>query len=178
MKITREQAIKLLRDLNQPVPESLSIERITMKLDFIPYIINEKTDAKESQELLNQFLIAIANEEDVLVEDQNETSIVEPVTKELNFFDQLVHTHFRNKDGTRRKAGVIQAIVEFLCGASEEEPINKQDLVQKIHERFPNKNERSIMASINSQVPTRLKSVRGIKVSSSKSGYWISENDQ
>jgi hypothetical protein len=178
MIITLPQAIKLLRDLELPVSDKWSVDRIAQKLDWIPYCVNEQTDAKESQELLNELLIAIADDNDIIIQSDQGDAMIEPVLAEESFFNKLVQKHFLNKDGTRRKAGVIQSIVEFLCGASEESPINKQDLVKKIIARFPRKTERSIMSSINSQVPTQLRVMRQIKVSTSREGYWIAEENQ
>ena len=178
MIITLQQAIKLLRDLELPVSDKWSVDRIAQKLDWIPYCVNEQTDAKESQEILNQLLIAIADEDDIIIQSEDGDAIMEPVLAEDSFFNKLVQKHFLNKDGSRRKPGVIQAIVEFLCEASEESPINKQDLVKKIVTRFPRKSERSIMASINSQVPAQLRVMKKIKVSTNKQGYWIAEEDQ
>jgi hypothetical protein len=178
MIITLQQAIKLLRDLELPVSDKWSVDRIAQKLDWIPYCVNEQTDAKESQEILNQLLIAIADEADIIIQSEDGDAIMEPVLAEDSFFNKLVQKHFLNKDGSRRKPGVIQAIVEFLCEASEESPINKQDLVKKIVTRFPRKSERSIMASINSQVPAQLRVMKKIKVSTNKQGYWIAEEDQ
>jgi len=178
MIIILDQAIKLLRDLELPVSEKWSVERISQKLDWIPYVVNEDTDAKESQDLLNKLLIAIAEDDDVIIQSEEGDAIMEPLVSEGTFYHKLIQKHFLNKDGSRRKVGVIQSIVEFLCDASEESPINKQDLVAKIISRFPRKSERSIMASINSQVPTQLRVVRSIRVSSSKKGYWISEENQ
>ena len=178
MIITLQQAIKLLRDLELPVSDKWSVDRIAQKLDWIPYCVNEQTDAKESQEILNQLLIAIADEDDIIIQSEDGDAIMEPVLAEDSFFNKLVQKHFLNKDGSRRKPGVIQAIVEFLCEASEESPINKQDLVKKIVTRFPRKSEKSIMASINSQVPAQLRVMKKIKVSTNKQGYWIAEEDQ
>ena len=179
MKISTQSAIKLLDDLGLPVTERWTAVRIAQSIDWIPYVVNEDTDAGESQEVLDDLLVAISEGNDIVIEDTNGLSAIAPPTVVRgSYLDVLIQKHFLNLDGTRRKPGIIQALVEFLCNASEDDPINKPDLVKRVQDRFPTKSEKAVMASIDSQIPTRLRSVRGIVVSSNKQGYWISGDDQ
>lgn len=179
MNITTQSAIKLLDDLGLPVTERWTAVRIAQSIDWIPYVVNEDTDAGESQEVLDDLLVAISEGNDIVIEGSNGQSVyVPPAIARGSYLDVLIQKHFLNLDGSRRKPGIIQALVEFLCNASEDNPINKPDLVQLVQNRFPTKLEKAVMASIDSQIPTRLRSVRGIVVSSNKQGYWISADDQ
>ncbi len=72
-----------------------------------------------------------------------------------------------------RGPGVIASIVEFLGAATEEKPINKDRLVEKLKKRFPDRQETAMMKTINVQVPNRLKTDKKINVKKNDKGYWI-----
>lgn len=162
MKIVRDDLVYLFEILGSPTAGSWGLVRLRTKLECLPMNVTEETDAGECQDILNWILEAISEEEDI--------DIIEVLPEDQK---PLIETHFKNKDGSRRKAGVIQTLVEFLQESSEDDPINKTDLCNKVLERFPNKTEKAVMSSIDSQVPTRLKTVKGIEVHRNKNGYWI-----
>lgn len=162
MKIIKDDLVYLFEILGSPTAGTWNDKRLAKKLEVLPMNVDEETDAEDCQELLNEILVAISEEQEIEILDVPEEEI-----------KPLIESHFLKKDGTRRKAGTIQTLVEFLQEASEENPINKNDLCQKVLERLPNKTEKSVMSSIDSQVPTRLKQVKGIIVHKNKNGYWI-----
>lgn len=162
MIIVRDDLVYLFEILGSPTAGNWDETRLRKKIEVLPLNVTEETDAEECQDLLDAILVSISEEEEI--------QIIEVLPEDQK---PLIETHFKNKDGSRRKAGVIQTLVEFLQEASEADPLSKTDLCNKVLERLPNKTEKSVLSSIDSQVPTRLKQVKGIIVHKNKNGYWI-----
>ena len=73
----------------------------------------------------------------------------------------------------KKKVGVISSIVVLLKEATKEDPISKEGLHKRLVEKFPDRSYAGMMATISSQVPSRLISDKGLKIEKSKNGFWI-----
>ena len=72
------------------------------------------------------------------------------------------------------KPGVIMSIVEFLQGASKTKPLSRDDVADKLAERFPERPRKSMRTTCSKQIPHYLKKFKDIDVSGdSKNGFWI-----
>ena len=91
----------------------------------------------------------------------------------------------KDKDGKKKgppksaggdgKPGIIASIVEFLQDATEEKPISKKKILEKLVKRFPDREADSMARTINVQVPNRIKNDKGLVVAKNdKNQYWIS----
>lgn len=69
--------------------------------------------------------------------------------------------------------GVIASIREFLEEASEESPISRDRLLEKLCQRFPERDARGMRNTIQTQLHNRLCREQGVNLRSSKAGYWI-----
>lgn len=69
--------------------------------------------------------------------------------------------------------GVIGSIVEFLESANSKKPLSKQALVEKLCKRFPDRPSEGMAKTVNVQVPTRIRTDKGINVQKNENGYWI-----
>ena len=76
-----------------------------------------------------------------------------------------------NKDG--KTPGVIHSIIEFLKAGSKARPVTKQDIIQQLHARFPDRSVTSMTNTVNIQVPNRLRVDRDITVHKNDKGYWV-----
>lgn len=77
------------------------------------------------------------------------------------------------KEKAKTGPGVIASIEEFLRGASEDKPLSKEKLADKLAARFADHERDSMLRTINVQVPNRLKVDKEIIVHKNKGGYWI-----
>lgn len=73
----------------------------------------------------------------------------------------------------KKKVGVISAIIVLLKEATKDAPISKEGLHKRLVEKFPDRSYAGMMATISSQVPSRLISDKGLKIEKSKNGFWI-----
>lgn len=69
--------------------------------------------------------------------------------------------------------GVIGSIQEFLEAASEDKPLSKDAIVAKLLKRFPDRNEESLGSTVAQQVPTKLRSQKGLNIQKNDKGYYL-----
>ena len=69
--------------------------------------------------------------------------------------------------------GVIATIVECLKKAKKSSPVSKDDILEVLVERFPDRTADAMLKTINTQVPGRLKSEKGLKIVKVDGGYYI-----
>jgi hypothetical protein len=69
--------------------------------------------------------------------------------------------------------GVIASIVEFLREATEATPLSKAGILAKLTERFPDRPPEAMKKTIGCQVPSRLRSEKGLAVRQNAGGFWI-----
>src|SRR5690606_3546912 len=77
------------------------------------------------------------------------------------------------KAGGEKGPGVIASIIEFLEAASEEKPLSKDKIVERLAKRFPDRDPESMSKTVAVQVPNRLKSDKGLNIKKNDRGYWI-----
>lgn len=71
--------------------------------------------------------------------------------------------------------GVIGSIVEFLKAGSAKKPVSKTELVEKLSARFPDRSPESMKATVNVQLPNRLRVDKELDVQKNDNGYWIAK---
>lgn len=73
--------------------------------------------------------------------------------------------------------GIIASIEEWLRAATASKPLSKEDLVKKLSQRFKDRDPESMGKTVAVQVPSRLKTDKGITVQTKKvdglTKYWI-----
>jgi hypothetical protein len=73
----------------------------------------------------------------------------------------------------KSKQTVVASIIEFLGEGTPEKPVQKEDVLGRLAERFPEKDEQSIQNTFGTLVPGRLWELKEIEVIKSPRGYWI-----
>ena len=74
--------------------------------------------------------------------------------------------------------GVIASIVDFLKEADEQNPLTKEDLLNKLCEAFPDRERDKMHTTVTVQVPNRLAVerkllVKKVKGQGKRTAYWI-----
>jgi hypothetical protein len=83
------------------------------------------------------------------------------------------------KEARKEPVGVVASIVEFLSRASAERPLTKARLVEKLAKRFPEKDPQSMRNTVNTQISTSLRVLKGIEVQrDGEGGFWIETDDE
>lgn len=72
--------------------------------------------------------------------------------------------------------GVIASIVEFLRGATEAAPVTKAEILTRLVARFPDRTAEAMKKTIGCQLPSRLRSEKGLDVRQNERGFWIAPN--
>ena len=188
-KVTKKALVKLFVDLGFPTATKWAVSRLQTKVEGLPDIIDEDTDAGESQELLDNLLVALDNEDEISVQEKEDASPEkedaspekEDASPEKETFTagpedpetEPPKSKPKSTDnGKPKKVGVIASIVEILSAASETNPISKENLLHFLEKRFPERESKAMVSTISTQVPSRLKSAKGIIVSKDNEGGW------
>jgi len=203
-KVTKTALVKLFVSLGFPTATKWDVSRLKKKVEGLPDVIDEDTDAGDSQDLLDNLLIALDNEDGISVQDEDdvvkdEDDVVkdeDDVVKETFTAgpevgrDIVVETETKKKkkkkkvanhlppegepkdNGKPKKVGVIASIVEFLSASDEKKPMTKETLLGKLEKRFPDRESKSMISTIATQVPSRLKLSKGIICSKNNEGGW------
>lgn len=78
------------------------------------------------------------------------------------------------KPGSPKKPGVIAAIVRELTAASKKKPATKEAVLAVLVSEFPERGEKAMRSTISSQVPSGLKTEKGLIVQTDgKGGWWL-----
>ena len=151
-KVSTQAATKLFMDLEFPTAAKWSSSRLEKKMEGLPDVIDEDTDAGESGDLLEEVLLALDNDESVKVVSNDipeEEEVV--VEKYVGDFGETVEKKVLKKSAkkkpvkkkktekkktekkpTSKSKGVIATIVQLLEAASESKPISKDDLLEEL----------------------------------------------
>ena len=187
MNVNDKAATKLFVDLGFPTASKWSAARLEKKIEGLPDIIDEDTEAGDSEDLLEKILAALDDDEGVKVVDSVPTEKEEEEVKTIlgpGEGDKPPKKKKKKKEEPKeeskplpekkpiRKGGVIATIVEILEAASEKKPITKEDILGKLIKKFPGKEPASMMSTIKTQVPSRLKLAKGIIVEKNNEGGW------
>lgn len=168
MKVLQSQATALFEILGFPTANKWSAIRMEKKIMGLPDVVDENTDAKDQQQLLDDLLVAIDIGEEIHVQsDVEEEAPKKKKTAKAK----------KAKEPKPKKVGIIATIIEVLNAASEKSPVTKQGILDVLSERFPERKPESMLRTVSVQVPTRLRVDKEIIVSKSKDGYWINESN-
>jgi hypothetical protein len=74
------------------------------------------------------------------------------------------------KETKPKGPGVIASVLEFLTEASAKAPVTKEDLVNRLAKRFPDRPKESMAKTVNVQVPGRLSREQGVNVVKAEDG--------
>jgi len=74
--------------------------------------------------------------------------------------------------------GVIQTIIKCLREASKKKPISKDKILAKLVKAFPDREEKAMKSTISSQIPSGLKTEKGLEVKTDgEGGFWLPAED-
>lgn len=71
------------------------------------------------------------------------------------------------------KPGVIASIIEFYAAGSEDKPVTKEVVLEKLAKRFPDREKEAMAKTVQVQTPTRIRKEKGVEVSENENGRWI-----
>lgn len=69
--------------------------------------------------------------------------------------------------------GIIQTIADILATATEQKPLTKDKIHERLTKKFPDRPKDSMWTTVNLQVPNKLRTDKGINVVKNAKGYYI-----
>ena len=69
--------------------------------------------------------------------------------------------------------GVIATLLEIMKASSKKEPVTKEQMLEKLIAKFPERNADSMKATINVQIPSRLAKEKNITIVKGDKGYFV-----
>jgi hypothetical protein len=78
-----------------------------------------------------------------------------------------------NGKAKEKGPGIIQTIADILATASEQKPLTKDKIHEKLCKKFPDRDKESMWTTVNLQVPNKLRTDKGINVQKNAKGYYI-----
>jgi hypothetical protein len=151
-------------------------DRLAGKLNCIGEIVDdaaELPDAEEATLIVVQEAVENGMEVQVVAAEESvEEEPVEVVEDDGEVEQPEVPAEKPKKDKPK-KVGVIASVLEFLSAASEESPISKDAIAEKLAERFPDRSIDSMKKTVAVQVPGRIKKEKGLDVQKNNDGYWV-----
>lgn len=87
-------------------------------------------------------------------------------------FEELPKNFGKPTRSPTGKVGVIAFLEQCLRKATKEKPITRKELAEMLKQQFPERAESAMKATVNAQVPTKMKA-RKIKVVKSGDGFYI-----
>lgn len=69
-----------------------------------------------------------------------------------------------------KKVGVIATIIKIIGGGK---PVSKKQILARLVKAFPDRGEQAMSRTINCQLPSRLRSEKGLKIEKSEKGYQL-----
>lgn len=79
----------------------------------------------------------------------------------------------QGRAGKNGAPGIIESIIEFLRTGTSGRPLTKDEVLKRLTKRFPDRSADAMKTTISIQIPSRIKSDRGIVVRKNENGYWI-----
>ena len=197
MKVTREQALALFAALGYGTASKWNNKRMEAKLNKIDRSVEEDTQLEgEPQQTLTKIKEALANKETIGIggeeapteeaqteetppveeESPTEESPTEETKTEEENENVAKKTKTKAKKAPAKKKevkkapGVIASIVEFLEAGKA---MTKEQILNRLVKRFPDREPSALIQTINCQVPTRLRKEKKLKITKTFDGYLL-----
>lgn len=185
MEINRKQAVGLLEELGNANASKWTDKKISEKFVDFPNLETPEFETTESKDLFDQIVKAVNESEDVVVvyeavpakekkmkknkEKSKKDKKVKAAKEKAETKKDKKSKKTDPKERGPKKGGVLDAI--FKCLTSK--PISKEAILAKLTEKFPDRQEEQMKATINAQLPSRLAASRGVTIEKNEKGYFI-----
>ena len=182
MQVEKGKLVELFVALGAKGAGNWNDERLLQKVENISKLMDGGTTLTGNQKkLYKSILAAQKDEEEIELVDSPEEEADED---EGGGDDEEVEEKKpAKKKGTAPKKagnggpGVIGSICEFLSKATEKKPLTKAAILDKLCERFPDRDRDSMSKTVGVQIPARMAKEKGVEINSKTTdegkGFWI-----
>lgn len=179
MQVTKSAAVALFEALGVKTAGKWNNARLAGKISKLNEMETEGAELDgEKGELLTGILSSLENEEEVeLIDDGEAAEKPKKKGKKADADDDddavPVKKKAPKKAGGKKGPGVISSIAEFLNKTSAKKPLSKDEIVEKLVERFPDRSAESMASTVTIQLGGRLKKEKGLNINKNDKGYFI-----
>lgn len=202
MKLSRSDAVALMEALDYKTAARWSVKKLADKITGLPDILDEETEVEDKKlaKLLKKVLNAVENEDEIVVledeaeEEETEEEAPKPKKKsakkavkrgskkasEDEAEDEAeeeesvpVKSKPAKKGPGKRGVGVIATIIAELRKANAKKPTTKEKILAVLVKKFPDRDPKAMKSTISSQVPSGLRTEKGLVVQSNDKGVWL-----
>lgn len=189
MKVNKTELVSLLVELGIETAGKWPLARLQKRVDKLLELNDGeeplKAETKEGKKLLSALLAAAENKEEIEVVDdggaEEENGAEDKPAKKggkkgakAEDGDKPAKKKAPRSAGGDGKPGVIASIEEFVKKASKTKPITKEQVLEKLCERFPDRDKEAMAKTVNIQLPSRLNKEKELGIEKSdKGGYYI-----
>lgn len=190
MKVDKKDLADLFVSLGAPQAKDWDVAKLKLKVGRLKALRDPGTvlaDRAQSR-LYDTLVAAVDAREPVEVEGLPKAAAAKPKKKPVKETPPSKPKAGKDQPNGKPKAskagrgspdpmkppGVIDSIEECLRAASASAPITRQQIVDKLAARFPDRRPESLAHTVGSQVSSQLRALRGLNVKTDgKKGYWI-----
>lgn len=182
MKVKRSEALAMFVEMGAESTEGWNDKRLQTKLSNVKDLMEQKDDplkaptSAPAKKLLKDVIAANAAEESFEIEDDDASDEKPAGKKKPGKKPAAKPAAGKTKSDApapAKKVGVIATIIECLKDGSAKSPVTKEEILAKLVKRFKERDAKSMMSTVHSQVPSGLKSEKGLIVKSNDQGYWL-----
>lgn len=193
MKVSKSEAIKMFTAVGFKDPSSWKdsklITQLNDVLDAEVVAVAKKKKSKEAVDFFTKIEKSLKKKVAIEIED-GESTPAEPEAdaepeeetkpakkgKEAKA-EKPAKAPKAEKEPKAKKPGVIAAIMEMLGKASKTKPITRKEIVAQLVKMFPEREEKSMKATVSSQVPSGIKAEKKIVLGTDnkhpETGFWL-----
>lgn len=203
MKISRSDAVALMEALDYKTAARWSLKKLADKITGLPDILDEETEIEDKKlsKLLKEVLNAVENDDEIVVledeveEEETEEEAPKPKKKgdkktakrgsKKASDDEETETEAEEEESVpvkpkpakkgpgKRGVGVIATIIEELRKASAKKPTTKEKILAVLVKKFPDRDPKAMKSTVSSQIPSGLRTEKGLVVQSNDKGIWL-----
>lgn len=200
MKVKRSALIPLLVAMGWGPAAKFDKKKLLEKIESIPKFLNDKEaqpETDDQRDLQKQLVAALEKKDDIEIDMEDDKKDDAPKgkgkgkaaaekkddpdrkpTADDKKDDDKDKKPAKKKDDAPKKPGVIATIIEQLKKGNKADPVTKDEILKVCVKRFPERQEAAMKSTINSQIPSGLKTeknleVKVVELKEGKKGYYL-----
>jgi hypothetical protein len=176
MRLAKQTAVGLLEEAGFPKAKKYSVEKLTEELKAV-------LELQEPPEFEDDELSGIFDDLAKAFGKGKEITVVDDTAEEEPEEDKKKKTKKNSADAPSSKegkkgrkssgGGVIATIIEILKTTTAKKPLSKDEIVQRLVKKFPDREEKSMASTVMIQCGGRLQKEGKLEVKKNEKGYYV-----
>lgn len=182
MEVKRSEAETLTEELGMSGAKKWSDDKLVSRLKKLSELVDDDTElSKGSKNLYDAIQTSLEEEQDITIAAEKAAKPTKPAkeekpakgAKKKDEKPAKGKATKEKKEKAPKKPGVIATMIECLRAANSKKPTTKDAILKILVKKFPDREERAMKSTLNSQIPSGLKAEKNLIVKSNDKGYWL-----